>query len=736
MNNQLRSVSESSLKTDLNDLAHSLVRELAMAAKKLAIYGTYHPTAKKAVHKPFVFLSQIFHYRRFVTINLQQGFLYVMNIRQKDNVFTEQVIQYMQLQDLQAIVIDVSVSSQEFTIFLERLARRLPPSDPEYRVTDMLTRRDISSIEVNSVRAFELFEKRKQYRGDVDGDFTIKRIVLDQVGEDVRQLAHFLKADDITLQEHLIDFYSAVVAYVIPEKIVGMPAESVREQLTAWADELKREQSRPEDELERFLLAMKLVEYHPNRQMIVSHLGDEVLGTGLLGGIRQDPGTETGKIKVSYLQRIENILENSFNPATSHVDPAEFHDAFVRLVRTGQHAQAHSALIYLLRRLSDSNPGFRQNALNLLTLAVQDLKGVTDAVILEKLVDNVLDAIDAHSETFEFSELIAVISKKCLDQTRFDLMAKLACIMARRRTEKDGVTIYDSMAIKKAFENINQPIVIDHLVTEILKNNHQVNEDIKRIMVAVGSEEIALALSEIIAHPIRQVRQLSLRILAELGKASLRVFSRILIDDGWFEREEGRNELTDSKWYVVRNSIFVIGSLKDSEGLAPLRLRLKDPDVRVRREIVTSLEKIGCEDSVDLLALMAEDSQADIAQAAVIAIGMTGTTDAVPLLVDIGRRNHSVILRVIAALGRIGGDDARQYLVELLADDDRQVDLAEGKVSKDDLQVAIVRALGSIGDRPSLDGIRSFKDGIPAARKVLFKNSPLQKAISEILARQ
>jgi HEAT repeat protein len=291
------------------------------------------------------------------------------------------------------------------------------------------------------------------------------------------------------------------------------------------------------------------------------------------------------------------------------------------------------------------------------------------------------------------------------------------------------------MAIKKAFENINQPIVIDHLVAEILKNNHQVNENIKRIMVAVGSEEIALALSEIIAHPIRQVRQLSLRILAELGKASLRVFSRILIDDSWFEREEGRNELTDSKWYVVRNSIFVIGSLKDSEGLAPLRLRLKDPDVRVRREIVTALEKIGCEDAVDLLALMAEDSQADIAQAAVIAIGMTGTVDAVPLLIDIGRRNRSVILRVIAALGRIGGDEARRYLVELLADDDRQVDLAEGKVSKDDLLVAIVRALGAIGDRPSLDGIRSFKEAMPATRKVLFKNSPLQKAISEILAR-
>jgi hypothetical protein len=68
-----RPISESILKTDLNDLAHSLVRELAMAAKKISIYGRNHPVAEKAVAKPFVFLSQIFRLRRHGGINLQKG---------------------------------------------------------------------------------------------------------------------------------------------------------------------------------------------------------------------------------------------------------------------------------------------------------------------------------------------------------------------------------------------------------------------------------------------------------------------------------------------------------------------------------------------------------------------------------------------------------------------------------------------------------------------------------------
>ena len=74
-----------------------------------------------------------------------------------------------------------------------------------------------------------------------------------------------------------------------------------------------------------------------------------------------------------------------------------------------------------------------------------------------------------------------------------------------------------------------------------------------------------------------------------------------------FARDPQRHELPDDKWYVVRNSIFVLGSLRDPGGVAALRARIDDHDIRVRREIVSALEKIGGDEALDCLTLMADD---------------------------------------------------------------------------------------------------------------------------------
>ena len=59
-----KTIDESALRLDLNHLAQSLVRELAGACKKMAIYGPEHPQSRRAVEKPFLQISQIFLYKR------------------------------------------------------------------------------------------------------------------------------------------------------------------------------------------------------------------------------------------------------------------------------------------------------------------------------------------------------------------------------------------------------------------------------------------------------------------------------------------------------------------------------------------------------------------------------------------------------------------------------------------------------------------------------------------------
>jgi HEAT repeat protein len=307
--------------------------------------------------------------------------------------------------------------------------------------------------------------------------------------------------------------------------------------------------------------------------------------------------------------------------------------------------------------------------------------------------------------------------------------------LAGRRRLQDGVTTYDSMTIKKAFENINQPEVISALVDELIKARAEDVAYVKSILIGIGSEEIAMALSHIISHPLRHVRQLSLKILAELGKNSLKVFSDMLVDDTWFERDKERHELPDARWYVIRNAIFVLGSLRDQGGIMALRLRINDQDIRIRREIISSLEKIGGEDSIDLLIVMAEDRDREIREAALGALGMVGTPEYAPLVIDLTKKNPTDSIRAVAALGKIGGTEARTFLGGLLEDEESLNNVAAGKVSREDLRAAIVRALGNIGDAESISKIRAFQGSLSAAQKLLMRGSTVQKAIAEVLSR-
>ncbi|MBU0982946.1 MAG: hypothetical protein KKA42_03685, partial [candidate division Zixibacteria bacterium] len=96
MNNAATPIKESSLSTNLSNLAHTLARELAMACRKMAIYGQGHPQTARAIEKPFFVFAQFFRFKYYVSLNVQHGRLFVANIALKDNVLYREVLQYMQ----------------------------------------------------------------------------------------------------------------------------------------------------------------------------------------------------------------------------------------------------------------------------------------------------------------------------------------------------------------------------------------------------------------------------------------------------------------------------------------------------------------------------------------------------------------------------------------------------------------------------------------------------------------
>ena len=740
MSSPAKVVTEGTLRTDLNELAHTLAGELAMACKKLSIYSSGHPVGRKSLEKPFLLFTRFFAFREYVGIHLFKGSLYVNNICLKEAGFHAPIFQAMQVLDIRALLFHKSMSLRDFTIFTERFVKRIKPDDTDYSLQGYLASAHVTCIDANTEKAAKFFETQRQYRGDVEDDFSVKRFVLDQLGTDPLHLAKINESKDSALMGLGIDFDPIVVRYLLPERVTSLSAATIRSELETLVKKINATSDAGASsrmEVQQYMSLFKLIELHPEREKIVKNLDNQRFSaTDRDKEMPVDPGSATGAIKLSAMRNIETVQDEILRSGSQVHDVRPFAEAFDRLLKTGLRPQAEETLSKLIELLRDSNPSTRQKSLSLLLGAIDELSFTTDCLLFEKLTAAVVQQLKARRETYEYSEFIWKLCERFLVERRYDLMADLTEAMAARRYFDKNVTVYDSMAVKKAFETLNRPEVLERLIKELIPADHETSTRLKRIMVAVGSEEIALALSQVVAHPMRHVRQQSLRILAELGKSALKIFSRIVMDDSWFERETDRYELPDAKWYVVRNSIFVLGSLRDAEAVSPLRLRITDHDIRVRREIVSALEKISGDDAVDLLVLMAEDTAKEIRESAIGAIGVIGSPDAVPLLLDIARRCPSDIVQLIGVIGKLGGGEAQTFLGQLLFDDDQFTALCVGKISKDDLRMAVVKALGTIGDHEAIDKLRRFHEALSPAQKLLFKNSAVNRALTEILARK
>lgn len=728
-------ITESLLATNLNEEAHSLIRELAMACRKMSIYGAGHPLAIKAVEKPFFMFSSIFRFKSLVTLNVQRGELHLLNIRLKDSPFNAQILQFLQVLDINSVLFESSMRIQDFTFFVETLVDRQLVYNAGFSFSAHLEKHKVDCIQVNSELGYDLFEKRKRYRGDVDGDFSVRRLALDQLGDDPLLLIRVRNANQQGLLDLGIDFDPEFVAYLLPEKVASFDAGRVRRILTELADQVSANDTGPmriKNATDDYLALFRLVDFHPERKSILENLEDRRNRSADDDG---EPLSETGAIKIETAARIDQLIEKLFSINAPDTETEAFSDAFLRLLKTGQQPKAAEVLGRLIDLLSAAEPNYRQLALNLLGLATNALTRAADGAVLEVAIGEAVRRLRDKSETYEYSEFLWQLFEACRTAECYDLAARLTTAMADRRAVTDNVTVYDSMAVKKGFENISRQRIVDHLIKELIGATGEVVGHLKDVLVAIGSEEVAMSLAQIISHPRRPVRQLTLKILAELGKSSLKVFSRILYDDKMFQRDEARHELPDEKWYVVRNSIFVLGSLHDQQGIASLRVRIDDDDIRVRREIISALEKIGGEEAVDCLTLMAEDPIAEVREAGIVAIGLIGEPDAAPILIDIARQNPRNSIKAVTALGKLGGEQARLFLGLLLDEPDKLAELAGGAVSRDSLRLAAVKALGHIGDQDAIRHVRSFQESQSATQKIFFKNSAVNKAISKILSR-
>jgi hypothetical protein len=733
---------ESDLNTNLNELVHEVLRELFLASKKTSIYSGEHPLSRKAIGRAFVLMEKIFKFKSYFNLHISDGHLYALNIRTRPSIFVDQIMDYMQILDLNDILIESGVAVNQLSLFIGRFVKRLPATDYANLMVNYIEEHKLDTILVNSQLGSNLFEANPRLRGDLVGDFSVRAIVGQVIGEDFEKLACLLDDEELASDEYISrykhDYYPALIRFLIPEKIAAVDAQDIVQFLRSRVTEVaKTDAGAPiESLLKRLKSFIAALNYHSQRETIIDQITSILSEAGTSKDVYSQLVPETSAIKIESSEKIDQFLYSTFNEALPGYDLSDFKDLFSRLLRTGQQGKAKLVVNVLMNHLAGPDLDLREKSLLLFRTMLSVCPRKTGVFLINHLISKIAEYLLEKKETFEFSDLIWELALVTLAEKDYEHLSAVCEVLLKKRTLAAGIQSYDSVAVKKAIEEFNRREVIDQLVQDLVSGPHSDIQYIKNILVAIGSEDAALALADIISHKSRQVRQHVLKILSEMGKASLHVFSEALKENKYFVREPNKRELPDENWYFVRNAVFVLGSLEDSEACRALRVRVNDDDTRVRRSIIQALEKIGGEQAADLLLVLAADSDREIREAAVIGLGFVGSHDIVPELIDLADRFPSEIATIITSMGMLGGNEARNFLGNLLKDRQLQSRLTSSRMSRDDLKLITIKALGRIGDEESLEEIQNFNDSLSASQKIFFGAAKLNKAADEILNRR
>lgn len=173
-----------------------------------------------------------------------------------------------------------------------------------------------------------------------------------------------------------------------------------------------------------------------------------------------------------------------------------------------------------------------------------------------------------------------------------------------------------------------------------------------------------------------------------------------------------KKSLTDSRWFVVRNTVAVLGDMRQKAAIPMLQPILKHPDQRVKRALIRALTMIGGSEAVPILLKLVADKDHTLRRPAILALGALKREEAIsPLLKIVARsdifgRETDIKLDAIRALSMIGSAIAVPPLLTLAK---RKNLLRRSRLETQ--RVAALVALGQLGDIGIINILQDLRNG-------------------------
>lgn len=718
------------LELDLRELGKEILREFFLSSHRLTLYTKEHPA--EVTKKPFNWLKKLFRLRSYFDFHLYQGKLYTMGIPQKEEVFIRGLKSELSRFSLGSVFIYSQVSPDELVIFLRRMTEKLPPLPKHLDLGKLLEEKKINSIRVKKSEQEDPFIDENISLIDKCDDFgagTLARLSLrEEPGVMMEMLLKKIRKD-IDLEGRVkLDFKFKVFQSVLLEEFSRLPQEGIKELLEKEFEKKNWEEvSRDEACLDGVRNLVKAFIHHPERDYLFNLLKEIFVRNGAPDNFLEKALDESALLKIKTLKDSELLLERLVRGEFDVREVETLKTLLVRLINLNQTGILKKTGRKLLNNLFSDQEKVRTNSLSglkiLADLSLEHSRELFDSMVQELLL--LKERTNAQSV-----ELLEYFAEKAItygEYRIFNLIFQgLKIDHEKNRTPEK----------EEWFENLVQKIsrdeIVQQLVEEIRRRRKEVWDEVGDSLALIGGEAVLKSLEDLLIDPDRTIRLMVLKIAGKTGEEGAAYFTRILLDDSNFQRDSSGNLTLDS-WFKIRNTLHILADLKSEKALEGLEKRLNDPDHKVRKAVLQTIEKVGGKKSQELLLTLVQDEDKEIKNLALMALVSCGSEDSIDKLEELFYRDKEGAIAILHAISNIGDEKAFSFLMEVINRDKIFDWETLGKNKDQEIKLEAIKALKKRRDFESQEQMERLKEKYVRMRALFDKSSRLNESLKKVL---
>lgn len=329
------------------------------------------------------------------------------------------------------------------------------------------------------------------------------------------------------------------------------------------------------------------------------------------------------------------------------------------------------------------------------------------------------EEVEAAGE-LSFEELLKAVESASDDQEFSRLLQRLIPVVQEHLTEKSAHLVLQALsflthccesiyvgeekrkAAQQAMTQLASPPLLSFYVNLLCA---RVRFDVHRIAWDKINRSLGVPLAKFLLT----------RLASEEDQSARKVLSEALISQGELALASIVATLKDDRWPVLRSAAQLLGELRSTAAIEPLRALLQHRDLRVRREALRALTRIGGNSVIAIIARILQGDDSELRRQATLCLGAIKNPATIPLLVqflqvkDWRFQQLEAKIDAVRALGEIGSADVLPILMAMV---NHRCFFYRSR--NDELRSEALAAIGAIGGPEAISFLKIVEGGANA----------------------